>query len=167
MAIHPVVHIRIDAGAPLAVTEDARRQWSLRRDSAAILEYGNLLLEINGDGNSLAQLARPLSIAADDWINQIKTEVIGRGSDAGQQPYALLLHRVADVGVAFAGKTNRLIETFRYHDGPVVISLQKLVPTRDALLVETEHHLVDERQALAGIVQQPGRTILRFTLGGI
>ena len=60
-----------------------------------------------------------------------------------------------------------MVEAVRGDAGSVVVALQEFVPVGDAFLLAGEHRLVDLRQRLAAVVEQPVGAVARLTFAGV
>ena len=167
LAILPVVDHRIDPGFTSLVAKNARRQRALRGNAPPVLEDGDELLLIDGDRDRLAQLGRPLVEAADHAVEHVEAHVEGRGLHGSQQADAFVAHLVGQGHVTTDIHAHGLVETVGRNARGIVVALQKLVPVGNGLFLAGEHRLVDERQWLAAIGQQPGFPVARFAFAGI
>ena len=170
-AVLDLVGDRIDRCQALLKPENAGRQRALRGDPAAIAENRDELLHVDGDGDRLADFARALGIfrvgATDHRIEPVEGQKRRRGRGGGAQANAARFHLGAQPGFALDAGAHRLVEIVRIDARAIVIALQEFVPVGDRFLLAGEHHTIDERHGLAGVIQQSGFAVTGLALGRI
>jgi hypothetical protein len=159
----------VDAGGALAMAEDARRNRALRGDAATVLEDRDELLLVDGDGDRLAQLARPLggrrvapptsgsSQLKPMYMLEVATEVVSTMPCAFMPSDSV----ISPAGPAPPDRRSRR-KCPMHRSSPA-----GTCSSRDLLLLAGEHHLVDEGQHLPAILQQAGLPVARLALAGI
>ena len=111
----PLEDIGIDTGLPLPVTEDSRRQGRLGDQAAPVGEDGDVLLEVDGDGQGAPQQPGPLRLAPHHGVEHIEAHVGDGGPHRGQKRNPLGRHLRGQAGVALGVELHRLIEGVGRH----------------------------------------------------
>ncbi len=95
------------------MAENSRRDGPLGRHATTVEKDRDVLLEVDGDGDGLANKPCPLAVTTDHRVEHVETHVEARRGDRRGQHNAPLAHRLGENGIAARIEAHGLVEAVR------------------------------------------------------